>query len=523
MARSLPALTLCLLSAPALAGAPPGATVWLADPSQAARIQRVEANLPAFDMPGQSQLRMGLEQWMDLYRIPGLSVAVFDDFRLVWMKSYGVREVGNPGPVTLETTFQAGSISKPVTALAVMRLVQDNKLILDEDVNVKLRSWKVPGNEFTEKEKVTLRRLLSHSAGTTVHGFPGYAVDESIPTTVQVLNGEKPANTSPVRVVRVPGTKFEYSGGGTTIVQLLLVDQLKRPFPQIMAETVIDPLGLKHSSYEQPQPPERAAAAATGHRPSGKPVKGKWHIYPEMAAAGLWTTPEDLAMVAIEVAKSKHGQSNRILSESTVREMLTVQADPVGLGFFLDPKTDRFGHDGSDEGFLAYLVAFADSGQGVAIMTNSDTGSMIFGPLATSVAQEYGWTHFKPPPPSRFARFYVVWRKAGIEPAIADYRAARARGPEKDFGPGDLNGVGYALLNAGEVNDAVKAFEGNVALYPGDANAYDSLGEGYMNAGRNDLAIENYQKALRMNPKNQNAVKMLSKLGGDAGVGPASQ
>ncbi|HXX30091.1 MAG TPA: serine hydrolase domain-containing protein, partial [Myxococcaceae bacterium] len=216
------------------------------------------------------------------------------------------------------------------------------------------------------------------------------------------------------------GTKFQYSGGGTTIVQLLLVDQLRKPFPQIMSETVLGPLGLEHSSYEQPQPPERAAMAASGHRLGGKPVKGKWHIYPEMAAAGLWTTAGDLASVAIEVAKSKHGKSNRILSQATAREMLSVQADPVGLGFFLEPGSDRFGHDGSDEGFLATLIAFADSGKGVAIMTNSDTGFMIFGPLADSVAKEYGWTHFKPGPVPGFVRLYTLWKKAGVAAAIAD-------------------------------------------------------------------------------------------------------
>jgi len=420
VARSVLALVLCALSAPSLAAPPSGTTVWLANPSQAARIQRVEVGLPAVDIPGEEPLRMGLQQWMEFYGIPGMSVAVFDDFRVVWMKSYGVREVGDGRPVTLDTTFQAGSISKPVMALAAMRFVQEGTLVLDEDVNVKLISWKVPENAFTVKEKVTLRRLLSHSAGTTVHGFPGYAVDEPRPTTVQILNGEKPANTAPVRVEMVPGTKFQYSGGGTTIVQLLLVDQLRKPFPQIMSETVLGPLGLAHSSYEQPQPPERAAIAASGHRLGGKPVKGKWHIYPEMAAAGLWTTAGDLASVAIEVAKSKHGKSNRILSQATAREMLSVQADPVGLGFFLEPGSDRFGHDGSDEGFLATLIAFADSGKGVAIMTNSDTGFMIFGQLAESVAKEYGWTHFKPGPVPGFVRLYTLWKKAGVAAAIAD-------------------------------------------------------------------------------------------------------
>ncbi len=488
-------------------------THWFADASQQERVRRVERGLPAVTLPDGQALQMGLEQWMDFFKIPGVSVAVFDNFHTVWMKTYGVREAGSALPVTLDTTFQAGSISKPVTALAVMHYVQAGKLSLDENVNDKLRSWKVPDNEFTAREKVTLRRLLSHSAGTTVHGFPGYAVGEPVPTTVQVLNGEKPANTAPVRVEMVPGTKHQYSGGGTTIVQLLLVDQLGKPFPQVMAETVIQPLGLKHSSYEQPQPPARAAFSATGHRADGKAVVGKWHIYPEMAAAGLWTTAGDLAEVLLEVAKSKHGQSNRVVSQATTQEMLTVQAAPVGLGFFLGPRSDQFGHNGSDEGFLAEVVAFSDSGQGVAIMTNSDMGFALFGPLTASIAKEYGWKSYTPEPTSPFLRFLTVSRKLGTEKAISDYAAQRAQGPKERFGPGDLNGCGYVLLTAGQTEDAIRVFEANVTLYPDDSNAYDSLGEGYMSAGKNTLAIQNYQQSLRMNPKNSNAVKMLAKLG----------
>jgi CubicO group peptidase (beta-lactamase class C family) len=522
MTRHLLAMLLlsCLVP-PAMAAPGKGDTLWMVDASQAERIRRVEAGLPAVALPEGKTLQLGLEQWMDFFHIPGVSIAVFDDFRVVWRKSYGLREAGTSLPVTLDTTFQAGSVSKPVTAMAVMHFVQEGKFSLDADINTQLISWKLPENEFTTQQKVTLRRLLSHSGGTTVHGFPGYAVGGPVPTTVQVLNGEKPANTAPVRVFLVPGAKYEYSGGGTTIVQLMLVDHLKKPFPQIMSETVLQPLGLKHSSYEQPQPPARALDSATGHRPGGKPVDGKWHVYPEMAAAGLWTTPGDLAEVAIEMAKSKHGKSNRVLSQATTEQMLTLQMAPVGLGFFLGPAADQFGHDGSDEGFLTTLVAFSDSGKGVAVMANSDLGFALFGPLEASIAKEYGWTGFVPPPTPPFIRFAIVSKQVGVEKAIADYASLRARGPQKDFHPGDLNACGYALLTAGETADAIRVFQANVALYPEEANGYDSLGEGYMTAGNRELAIKNYQIALKLNPKNANAVEMLAKLGAptaDAGT-----
>src|SRR6266704_996806 len=207
---------------------------------------------------------------------------------MAWAKGYGVAEPGGKVPVTTRTLFQAGSISKPVAAAAMLALVEQGKLSLDEDVNMKLKSWKVPENEFTKEQKVTLRRLASHTAGLTVHGFPGYDVDEKVPTLVQIFNGEKPANTDAIRVDFVPGTEERYSGGGVTIEQQLMMDVSGKQFPVLMKETVLDKIGMSDSSYEQPLPPARAAMTAGGVYADGKPVHGKWHVYPEMAAAGMW-------------------------------------------------------------------------------------------------------------------------------------------------------------------------------------------------------------------------------------------
>jgi CubicO group peptidase (beta-lactamase class C family) len=203
-----------------------------------------------------------------------VSVAVFDRFEMVWAKTYGVKQAGGSEPVTLDTLFQAASISKPVTAMAALHFVEAGTWTLDEDINNRLLSWKLPDNEFTKEQKATLRRLLSHTAGTTIHGFAGYQADQPLPTLPQVLDGKAPANSGPVRVDLVPGTKERYSGGGFTIVQLMMVDQLKKPFPQIMMETVLAPLGLQHSTYEQPLPPSRAPMAATGTYENGTSVRG---------------------------------------------------------------------------------------------------------------------------------------------------------------------------------------------------------------------------------------------------------
>ena len=504
---------LCGISTSLATRSNPATTEWLSNPSEAARIARVETRMPAVAIEREDSIGLTLERWMALYKVPGLSVAVFDGHRLIWAKGYGVKETGKPEPVTLDTLFQAGSISKPVTAMAVLHHAEAGAWSLDQDINERLVSWKVPDSPHMTSQRVTLRRLLSHSAGTTVHGFPGYAVGEPIPTLVQVLDGERPANTAPVRVDIVPGTRTRYSGGGTTIVQLMMVDRLKKPFPQIMAETVFCPIGMSDSSYEQPLPDRLPRRTASGTRANGATVEGRWHIYPEMAAAGLWTTATDLARLAIEVAKSKAGTSNRVLSPAMTRQMLTLQSESFGLGFALDGGADRFGHGGADEGFQAYLTAFADSGRGVAIMANSDNGFMIFERLASSIAQEYGWSALDAGAPPLFVKVGLLARLRGADRAVAWYRAMTREAGSAEFGPPILNCTGYMLLREGSVADAVKLFEANVSIYPEDANAYDSLAEGYLKAGNKDGAITNYKKALRLDPKNANAVKMLEKLG----------
>ena len=514
------ACLLSLLLSSRLGGADTSSTgVWVASPREAARLARVEASLPGLEAAGQP--RMDVAAWLALYDAPGLSVAVFDDFKLVWAKGYGLKAAGEAGRVTLETLFQAGSISKPVAAIAALQQVERGTLQLDTDINATLRSWKVPDNDFTRTEKVTLRRLLSHRAGLTVHGFPGYAVTAPVPTIVQVLDGAKPANTPPVRVDLAPGSRFRYSGGGTTVVQLALQDLLGRPFPAIMEDAVIRPLGLRHSTYENPLPAARAARAATGHQASGRQVDGRWHIYPEMAAAGLWTTPSDLAAIAIDVARARRGDTGRLLKPATAAEMLTPASrdepgdDTPGLGFFVDRtgRTDRFGHNGADEGFQAVLVAYAATGRGAAVMVNSDNGNAAAGPLLDAIAREYGWPRHEPWQPGVGVLLTAARKRGGVDAIVAEYRQLRRARPASAFSPGHLNGIGYRLLRSGDTDGAIRIFALNVEFYPQYGDAYDSLAEGYMVAGRHALAVEHYRKSLALDPKNTNAVQMLEKLG----------
>jgi CubicO group peptidase (beta-lactamase class C family) len=363
----------------------------------AERIRRIEDGLlPETALRSEAPKPRTLAERMTYYETPGISVAVIDGDEIAWARGFGVKEAGQPEPVTTETLFQAGSISKPVTAMVALRLVQEGRIDLDEDVNRYLVSWKVPPSGAWQP-RITLRQLLSHTAGLTIHGFPGYMTDRPIPTLVQVLDGEELANTAPVRVNALPGTQFRYSGGGTSIVQLMLMDLLGKPFPALMRELVLDPLGMDHSTYEQPLPAARARFAATGHPNDSRPVAGKWHIYPEMAAAGLWTTASDLARFGIEIQRSLQGRSNKVLSRAMTEQMLTPQVeDHIGLGPFLEGKGEaaRFGHGGRDEGFDCSLTAYRTRGQGAVVMQNSNRGGALMGEIQRAIAREYGWPEF---------------------------------------------------------------------------------------------------------------------------------
>jgi CubicO group peptidase (beta-lactamase class C family) len=378
---------------------------------------RVEgAILPAVQVKGED-VATTLAQLMADHRVPGLSIAVWDDYHLVWAKAYGVVEAGGTAPVTEATLFQAGSISKSVNALAVLGAVADGKLAYDAPINDALKSWKLPDNELTRAAPVTLERLLSHTAGTTVHGFPGYAVGAPVPTVIQVLDGQPPANTAAVRVDLTPGTQFRYSGGGTTITQLALVDALGAPYPQLLRERVLEPLDMTDSTYEQPLPPARLAYAAAGHHRDGAVVPGKRHTYPEMAAAGLWTTPTDLAKFFLELQLALAGKSDRVSREVAVQLTTpsAVAAD-VAHGVFLSARNGvrMFGHGGADEGFQASSIASLDGGYGVVVMAASDRGHEIFRDIERTVFAAMGWPAADP-----------LIERVPLDPAIAATIAGR--------------------------------------------------------------------------------------------------
>ena len=308
------------------------------------RILRIENNIqPILQIEGEEVPTNSIDERMKELNIPGLSIAVVSGGKLDWAKGYGLADKAENRFVDTTTMFLAGSISKPVSALRAHQLVEQGKLGLDENINDYLISWEVPENEFTKKEKVTLRRILNHTAGLTVWGFPGYDKGDTIPSVVDVLDGN--GNTDSVRVYKVPGESWMYSGGGYTIMQIAITDIDATTFPETMQKHILNPLGMRKSTFQNPLPGKYHAIAATGYRANGEEVEGKWPIYPEMAAAGLWTTPSQLIRYAIEIQKIHQTKQDGILNYETVEEMLTPGMNGHGLGPGIGEF--NFGHGGA--------------------------------------------------------------------------------------------------------------------------------------------------------------------------------
>ncbi|MBN1139824.1 MAG: beta-lactamase family protein [Anaerolineae bacterium] len=380
------------------------------------RIGRVENGL--IPITAEREIEWGerrtLAERMAHYRLPGVSIAVIDHGEIEWARGYGVLEAGGEEPVTPDSLFHAGSIAKPVSAAAALALVERGLLDLDGDVNDRLVSWHVPENEYTTEEKVTLRRLLSHSSGLA-DGSPmrsssdpefdwwSPAGETPAVTVQQLLEAEPPADEGrPVRVTRVPGTAYEYSNLGYGVVQLLMTDVTHQPFARLMQDTVLGPLGMTSSTFEQPLPEALREKATTEHDVDGRPLEGKRHHYPYLASGGLWTTPSDLARFAIEIMRARAGESERLLSQEMANEMLTPQikrdqeltGDSYGLGFDLagSGRAFQFVHTGGTWGSTCLLWMHPETGQGAVIMTNSASGEgAIRIEILLSIASVYDW------------------------------------------------------------------------------------------------------------------------------------
>jgi CubicO group peptidase (beta-lactamase class C family) len=364
------------------------------------KIAQVEKNLSGLVQITDSALQYELAERMSFYKVNGLSIAVIHNYQLEWARGYGLADLSEHRPVTTQTLFQAASISKSLNAVGILKLVQEGRVSLNDDINRYFKTFRFTTDSIANYKKITIGNLLSHTAGLTVHGFSGYEAGDSIPTIVQVLRGQRPANNEPVRSQYAPGLKVEYSGGGIAISQLIVDDVTHEAYDRYQWNNVLEPLGMVRSFYTQPPPESKIPILATGYHADGREIKGKFHIYPEMAAAGLWTNPTDLSSFIIEMQLAYEGKSHKVLSKSMAHLMLTPYLDSgnTGLGVFIEKRGERtyFEHGGANEGFRSQYFGSLDGGDGVVVMVNSDNGKII-DEIINSVAKTYGWKNFYKP------------------------------------------------------------------------------------------------------------------------------
>jgi CubicO group peptidase (beta-lactamase class C family) len=363
------------------------------------KIKQVENNLRGWVQIEGDKSEWTLKDRMQQYYIHGLSIAVIHNYKIEWVRGYGMMDTATKEPVTTQTVFQAGSISKSLNGVGVLKLVQDKKIDLYADINNYLRSWKFPYDTVSKGKKITLANLLSHTAGLTIHGFPGYERDDTIPSLTDILDGKPPANTKAVRSQFAPGLRYEYSGGGTTIAQVMMMDITGQAYDVYMWDHVLKPLDMTMSSYSQPPAKDKEKFLATGYNEDGAEIEKKYNVYPEQAAAGLWTNPTDIAKYIIETQLSLQGKSNKVLSQEMTKLRLTPYIDSnAALGVFIETKGGQkyFGHSGSDKGFLSTYKGSLENGNGIVVMVNSNSGG-ILNEVVNSVATVYGWKDFYKP------------------------------------------------------------------------------------------------------------------------------
>lgn len=372
----------------------------LAPVSAGAEPRPFEAGLRrSIAIAGQEGARFSLAERMRHYRVPGVSVAVIEGCRIVDARGFG-HSAGQGAPITPRTLFQAGSLSKSISAVAALRLVERGQLPLDEDIRPLLRSWVLKDAANVATAPVTLRRLLNHTAGLNEVGGKGYARGAPLPTLVQILDGAAPANTPPIRVQTTPGSKWAYSSGGYYVAQALMTDRTGEAFPKLVHRLVFRPAGMRESSFSQPLDSGRAGRAASAVGPDGSPMAGGWRVNPELAAGGLWSTPSDLALFSIALAKDIRGDSRRLLGAESSRQLMSRGLRNWGLGVDLGPPDGprRFGHTGHNVGFVSEYVMYPDTCQGAVVMTNADQGGWLATEVLRAIGDAYGWPGRQPSP-----------------------------------------------------------------------------------------------------------------------------
>jgi CubicO group peptidase (beta-lactamase class C family) len=366
------------------------------------RIEAVQDRLTRYaSIKGAADQQFTLASRMSQLHVPGVSIATIRSGRIDWARGYGVLSLDGP-PVTPHTLFCAASISKPITAMGVLKLVEEGKIDLDADVNQYLKRWKILENQFTAQKKVTVRELLSHTSGIGTHLDDLYDPAQPVPTIVQMLNGGKPAKTAPVRVEAVPGTKFAYSNGGYLVLNMLVEDVSGEPFAKFIEQNVLKPIGMNDSTFDTPLSPEWANRAATAYAENGITATPPAKFYePNLAAGGLWATPTDLAKFLIELQREYAGTSHRVLNQAMAKLMMTSVSGPPAMRFGLgivvggSPQNSFVRFEGSalfQDDMVAYLGGSRD---GIVVMTSGGDGGQLMGDVIRSAATVYDLPDFR--------------------------------------------------------------------------------------------------------------------------------
>ncbi|WP_347220012.1 serine hydrolase [Chryseobacterium sp.] len=472
------------------------------------KIKSFENNLNSWNKT--KNKKSTLKERMDFYEVNAVSIAVIKNYKIEWVKAYGLADVSEKRPTTTETLFQAASISKSFNSLGILKLIEAQKLNLDKDINTYLKTWKFPYDSNSKGKKISIAQLLNHTAGLSVGGFGGYEKGQPLPSIIQILDGVKPANSNAVRSIFEPNLKFQYSGGGTTVSQLILEDTTGEKYEDYMLKNVLVPLEMTQSSFNQPPSIDKKNLLATGYHGHVE-VVGKYHIYPEKAAAGLWTNPTDLAKYIIETQLSLLGKSNKILSKK-----MSIRRLENNLGIFVQNYngTKYFGHSGGNDGFVCHYIGSLEDGNGIVVMTNGVSMQLI-NEIVSSIANLNQWKNY-PLKPIKEPISLTIKKVAdqNIDKGIELYKELKQTKPN-DYNFSDkneLNTLGYELLRNKKIDEAIKIFTLNINEFPDLANAYDSRGEAYFDKKDYPASKADYQKVLELEPTNQNAKEMLRKI-----------
>ena len=339
--------------------------------------------------------REHLQTWMKEAGVPAVSISVIKDFTIHWSRAFGIADAATGRPVTTETLFQAASISKPVMAVAAAVLADRGQLDLDADVGQSLHSWELPRLVESGSQPITPRMLLSHTSGLDdALGFPGYAPTEATPDALAILMGQPPAKTPAIVARQAPMTKSRYSGGGSVVMQVLLTDVTGKTFPDLMQSLVLKPLGMKNSVYQQPLSAKLRADTALAHDSKGTRFNVPWKVYPALAAAGLWSTPSDLALLVSSLQKTGAGQDIKPFTKASAKELLS----PVGIGsfsagfnVFRQGEGWYFAHMGVNQGYRSFLIGHLAKGYGLVVMTNGDGGLPLIERICRRIQKAYAW------------------------------------------------------------------------------------------------------------------------------------